>query len=284
MKNFGILFNPNYQEKERIFKLLQDLHRSKNLEFFKIPEQSEFLPKFIKTIDNMEKSKIDCILTFGGDGTFLRAINFSLKANAPLLGINLGQLGFLSESNLKELEKSIDDLKNNKFKIQERMLLRVQIKRDGKQVFLASALNDAVIHRGQAPKLIDIYISSNRRFVVETRCDGIIASTPTGSTAYNLSAGGPIISPLMEAIVLTPLNPHVLTVRPMVFSAADTIRFMIKQTQSECLLQMDGRNSYNLRNQDEVIVSSSPQKVKFIKLSNKTFFQILRKKFHLGQK
>ncbi|RLC50837.1 MAG: NAD(+) kinase [Candidatus Cloacimonadota bacterium] len=284
MKNFGIFFNPNYQDKKAIFDLLKQLYENKNLRFFKSEEQREVLPDFIRCLKKEKNVKLDCIFVFGGDGTILKALNFSLKTKAPILGINLGKLGFLSESSLKELEKSIDDLKKNKFKVQARMLLKVILRRNKKVIFSSLALNDAVIYKGEAPKLIDVKISSNRRFVVETRCDGVIAATPTGSTAYSLSAGGPILSPIMDAIVVAPLNPHILSVRPMVFSSDDNIGFTIMNADHKILLQLDGQNRFELHKGDKILVTAASQKVDFIKLSNRTFYQILRKKLHMGKK
>lgn len=283
MENFGVFFNPELANNEQILKVLMQLTEKKNLTLYKQEEQKEFLPDFIK-VYKPDIVKLDCILTFGGDGTFLRAVNFSLKANAPLLGVNMGNLGFLSDTSLTELETSIDDLKKNKFKVQNRMMLKVVLKRKNKVLLSSTALNDVVIHRGSTPNLIEIALSSNRRFVLETRCDGIIASTPTGSTAYSLSAGGPIISPVMDAIVITPINPHVLTVRPMVFGSCDTLKMELSHSESENLLQLDGNNMHTLIGGDSVLISSAPVKVKFIKLSNKTFYQILRKKLHMGKK
>jgi NAD+ kinase len=273
MQNFGIFFNPDFLDKQSVFKLLKKLHKTKKLNLFKFPEQKDLLPDFIDLIE--EPSRY---------GTLLRAIQYSLVANAPLLGINLGKLGFLSESSITELEKSIDDLKNNKFKVQKRMLLKAVLKRKNKIIFSNLALNDAVIYKGETPKLIDIRFYSNRRFVVETRCDGIIVSTPTGSTAYSLSAGGPILSPVMEAIIVSPLNPHILSVRPMVFSPNDKLNFKIKTSNGESILQLDGRNIHMLHAEDEIIVTGASPKVSFIKLTNKTFYQILRKKLHMGKK
>ena len=284
MQNFGIFFNPDFLDKQSVFKLLKKLHKTKKLNLFKFPEQKDLLPDFIDLIEEPSRSKLDCILSFGGDGTLLRASQYSLVANAPLLGINLGKLGFLSESSITELEKSIDDLKNNKFKVQKRMLLKAMLKRKNKIIFSNLALNDAVIYKGETPKLIDIRFYSNRRFVVETRCDGIIVSTPTGSTAYSLSAGGPILSPVMEAIIVSPLNPHILSVRPMVFSPKDKLSFKIKTSNGESILQLDGCNIHMLHAEDEIIVTGASQKVSFIKLTNKTFYQILRKKLHMGKK
>jgi len=284
MKNFGIFFNPHYENKEPIYKLLEKLRRKNNLNFYKLMEQEKILPDFVKTLNLLKKDKLNCILVFGGDGTILKALEFSLKTEAPILGINLGKLGFLTESNIRELEKSIDDLKINKFKIQSRMLLKVIVRRNKKNIFSSLTLNDAVIYKGEIAKLIDIHIMSNRRFVVETRCDGIIAATPTGSTAYSLSVGGPILSPLLDAIVVSPINPHVLTVRPMVFSSEDNLNFKVKSKNSGSILQLDGKNSYKISEEDEIIVTGASKKVNFIKLSNRTFYQILRKKLHMGKK
>ncbi len=282
MKNFGVFLNPQSKHIEQIASILTHLVAKNGITFFKLKEQANLLPDFVEVFKD-NQTKLDCILTFGGDGTFLRAVNFSLSTETPLLGVNLGKLGFLSDTSLTELENSIVDLMKRKFKVQERMMLKVTVKRESETIITGTALNDVVIHRGFTPSLIDIDLSANRRFVVQTRCDGIIVSTPTGSTAYSLSAGGPIISPVMDAIVITPLNPHVLTVRPMVFSANDTLQLKILNSESTSLLQLDGRNIHDLKVGDKVTVSSATEKVKFIKLSNKTFYQILRKKFHMGK-
>lgn len=282
MENFGIVFNPQFAQEKHILKVLENLNKQKNIGFYKQKNQNNMLPEFIKDYD--DKISLDCILTFGGDGTFLRAVDFSLKTDAPLLGVNLGNLGFLADCSLEELESSIGVLQKKKFKIQHRMMLKIELRRKRKIILSAIALNDAVINRGITPSLIDLNLSCNRRFVVETRCDGIVASTPTGSTAYSLSAGGPIISPVVEAIVITPLNPHVLTVRPIVFSSQDILEIEVIKSKSNSLLQLDGRNTYELLEGDKVKITSAPDKVKFIKLGNKAFFQILRKKFHMGKK
>lgn len=282
MEKFVVFFNPTYIDNNQIFDLLKTLHAKRRMSFYKFPEQNGFLPDFIEEVT--EETKPDCILSFGGDGTFLRAVHFSLKEQTPLLGVNLGKLGFLADSSLDELEKSIDELKINKFKIQERLLLKAVVKRDGKVILTDLALNDAVIYKGQIPRLIDIKFTCNQRLVVDTRCDGIIVATPTGSTAYSLSAGGPLLSPVMEALIVAPLNPHILSVRPMVFSAKDKLEFVVQDSHEQGVLQLDGRNAIELLQGDEIIVTKASCKVKVIKLTNKTFFQILRKKFHMGRK
>ncbi|MFC1887485.1 NAD(+)/NADH kinase [Candidatus Cloacimonadota bacterium] len=283
MKNFGIFVNPYYDGLNDLFRILKELRDKNDLNYYKLNMKDIDFPDFIDTLGKMEADTLDCILTFGGDGTFLRAVEFSLKYDTPLLGINLGKLGFLSESSLEELEKSIDDLKKNKFRLQARLLLKVTLKRQGKVIFTSTALNDVVINKGALPKLIDVRVSSNRRYVMDARCDGILAATPTGSTAYSLSGGGPIISPVMNAIVVNPLNPHILSLRPIVFNASDIIELKLINTSADCLLQLDGKNDHNLKEGDEVLVTADSRKVKFIKLTNKTFYQILRKKLHMGR-
>ena len=261
--------------------LLKKLYKTKKVNFFQLQKLDQKLPEFIKIAD--EQVALDCILSFGGDGTFLKAMHLSLAKNAPLLGINIGKLGFLSDSSLHELEKSIDDLMKKKYKIQKRMLLKVSLRRKGEIIFSDLALNDAVIYKGETPRLANIKISSNKRFVLDTRCDGIIVASPTGSTAYSLSAGGPLLSPVMDAIIVSPLNPHILSVRPMVFSAADKLEFSVLELHFEGVLQLDGSNVAKLQTGDEILVTSANRKVEIIKLTNKTFYQILRKKMHMGK-
>ncbi len=283
MNNYGIFVNPYSHNLDELFVILAKLKEKNDLNYYKLNNKEVKFPDFINDQEAIGKTKLDCIFSCGGDGTFLHAVEYSLKYDSPLLGINLGKLGFLSESSLQELEKSIDDLKNNRFQLQERLMLKVTLKRKGKVIYSALALNDVIINKGDLPKLIDIRVSSNRRFVMDARCDGIIAATPTGSTAYSLSAGGPLISPLMNAIVVNPLNPHILSLRPIVFNASDLIQLELTNSSSECLLQLDGKNDHIMIEGDELMVTAASCKTKFIKLTNKTFYQILRKKLHMGK-
>jgi NAD+ kinase len=200
------------------------------------------------------------------------------------MGINLGHLGFLSEISLEELGKSIQELKKEKYKILSRMMLKITIRGKDKKIINDLALKDVVISKGYKPKLINLKVYDDRRYVFSTRCDGIIAASPTGSTAYSLSAGGPILSPVMDAIVVVPITPHVLTVRPIVFPAHNKISFVIKEEAETSWLQLDGQNCAQLFAGDRITVTSAQLKVDFISLSNRTFFKTLRNKMHLGKK
>lgn len=285
MKNFGLFIHPSYAKRENLFDLIHELKSEYNLNFYGFDSQKEYLSSYTgKTLpeDKLE-IKLDCILVFGGDGTILRAKDIALKAKAPILGINLGYLGFLSESTLADLKKSIKDLLKNRYKLQQRMLLSVTLKRKNAVVYHGLALNDAVIYKADSPRLMHIRIYNSGRFVLDTRCDGIIASTPTGSTAYSLSAGGPILSPVMNAIVVSPLNPHILSIRPMVYPDSDKLMFKVHGIENPARLQIDGINAFEIHEEDELTVTASKKQVQFIKLSNRTFYKILRNKMHLGK-
>ena len=282
MKNFAVCINPSFSDKESIFNLLKSLRNSGDICFFSNADEQELMPDIIQAMPK-KNAKIDCILVFGGDGSILRAKKLALETGAPILGINLGYLGFLSESVLPEIASSLHNLKLGKYKLLHRMLINCQLKRDGKVVYQGLALNDTVIYKAGSPGLIHVRIKASGRYVFDTRCDGVIACTPTGSTAYSLAAGGPILAPQMQAIVLSPLNPHILSIRPMVFPSSERLTMKIHGLQQTAMLQIDGENSYPLLEGDELSVTASERTVPFIKLSNRTFYQILRKKLHLGK-
>ncbi len=191
MKNFAIFVNPAFAEKPAISGLLKDLATEYRINFYGIREQRDLLPEEISFLDpdSPARPEIDCVLVFGGDGTILKAKDLALSFGAPVLGINLGWLGFLSETTLGELKTSIRDLLNHKYRLLPRMLINCQLRRNKEIIFKGLALNDAVIHKADTPRLIHVRIFTGGRFVFDTRCDGVVASTPTGSTAYSLAAG-----------------------------------------------------------------------------------------------
>lgn len=281
MKKIGIYTNGLNQNREAITENLGSFKKKHDPELYAPEEIASFLPPFIKPYK--EKEVLDAVLVFGGDGTILGAVEFALKSSAPILGINMGKLGFLSDFSIAEFDKYIGNLINSEYRVFERMLLEALVRKNGKTLFHSYALNDAVINKGLVSKLIEIRLYCNGDFVVETRCDGMIASTPTGSTAYSLSAGGPILAPEMEALIVAPLCPHVLSVRPMVFPADAELRFKMTKAYSETMLQLDGKNVHSIVDGDNVIVRAAKKKVKFITLTGKNFYQTLRKKLHMGK-
>ncbi len=285
MKNFAIYINPAFPDQASIFELLETLRQEYDICFFGAKEQQALLPPLIEICDPGEEGfpRIDCVLVFGGDGTILRAMHIALKTGAPILGINLGYLGFLSETTLSELKASLQNLLNQRYKLLNRMLLNCQLKRRGRVIYQALALNDAVIYKAETPRLIHVRIFNLGRLVFDTRCDGVIASTPTGSTAYSMSAGGPLLAPELKAMLLSPINPHLLSIRPIVFSSSDRILMRVYGLDRPAWLQIDGVNCSRIEENDEVVITAAKQQVPFIKLSNRTFYQILRNKLHLGK-
>ncbi|HNZ33260.1 MAG TPA: NAD(+)/NADH kinase [Candidatus Cloacimonas sp.] len=284
MQNFAVYINPDFSHKKNIYTLLEKLKDNSEINFFSIDSIPDLPKELFKPMPKPANRKhIDCILVFGGDGTILKAKDIALLTGAPILGINLGYLGFLSESVLPEIASSIENLKQGKYRLLQRMLINCRLKREGKIIYEALALNDAVIYKAESPGLIHIRIKASSRYVFDTRCDGIIAATPTGSTAYSLSAGGPILAPEMKAIVLSPLNPHILAIRPMVFPSTELLTMKVYGLRQAALLQIDGQNVMPIQEGDEVLVTSSQRSVSFIKLSNRTFYQILRRKLNLGK-
>jgi NAD+ kinase len=294
MRNFAVFINPGFADKDSIFSLLYRLkdedkaqsNGGKELLFYGESTQKEILRDPVQVVDFDNGNvvpPIDCILVFGGDGTILKAKELALKANAPILGINLGYLGFLSESTLPEISASIRDLVAGKYQILSRMLIICTLKREGRVLLQTEALNDAVVYKGENPGLINARIFARGRYVFDARCDGMVVCTPTGSTAYSLSAGGPILAPQMKAMVLSPLNPHLLTIRPMVFPSDEKLCMKIYKLSQPAWLQIDGCNICPVLDQDEIHITASPREVQFIKLSKRTFYRILRNKMHLGK-
>lgn len=285
MKSFGLFIHHKLRDSQRVFDLLDQLRQSYGYSFIGDCEQEDLLPDFVKCYDwgSGKLPRIDAILVFGGDGTILRAKKLALATGAPMLGINLGYLGFLSETTLSEIQSSLETLVKGKYKLLTRMLLDARVQRNKENVYHGLALNDAVIYKAATPRLINVRLFNNKRYIFDARCDGFIASTPTGSTAYSLAAGGPIIAPEMNALILSPINPHLLSVRPMVFQAQDKLMMRVYNMDEPACLQIDGVNSLYLEEQDEMHITASHQTVSFIKLSQRSFYRILRTKLHLGK-
>jgi len=280
MYNIGLIFKPNLKEIDEIFQELLKIERDFGVCFYVlegIDQSKSPLPFIIKN----EETKIDYILCFGGDGTMLRSVESSIEYDAPVLGVNFGKLGFLSESSFKELKNSIEDIVSKKYYLETRMLIDVYINNDIEVI--KKALNDVAIFKGNDSKLLKIRLYENTQYVYETRSDGMVVSTPTGSTAYSLSAGGPILSPSMSAMIVTPLNPHVLSVRPMVFSDNDVIELRLS-TNEKANIQIDGISYGELDCNDKVVIRKSKDVVKFVKLTQKSFYNILRTKFNMGKR
>ncbi len=220
----------------------------------------------------------DVAVVFGGDGTILRFAGYAAMADLPILGINCGNLGYMAELEGHTPEK-LQRLFTGEYSVEERMMLTVNVLRDGQPVFRADCLNDAVVSYGQLPHLVTFELSERGVPFASYHADGMIFSTPTGSTAYSLSAGGPIVDPVLKAIIATPVCAHSLTARPTVFSAQSMLSLKVcEQKKGEAYLTSDGEHNFLLVPGDEVHVSESPLTTRLIRFSHAPFGTVLSAK------
>lgn len=222
------------------------------------------------------------ILLFGGDGTFLHTAHHFIGTNIPLLGVNLGSLGFMTDIEIKEFQKTFKKLIAGNYHLEKRMMIESKIIRNNNEVFHSYSLNDLVINRGADAGLIDIKLFVNDELASSYNGDGLVVATPTGSTAYSLSAGGPIVNPRTEAIVITPICPHSLHVRPMVIGGQEEIEIVVNCKINDMKANSDGRYNFKLRNNDRIIIKKSKKKINVIKFSDHSFYSTLRKKMRVG--
>jgi len=221
----------------------------------------------------------DLIIVIGGDGTFLGAARSVAQYEVPMLGINRGRLGFLTDIMPSEMEQGVKSVLNGEFKIENRFLLKAQIFRDGKVIAEDCALNDVVLHPGQSIRMIEFDLHIDDQFVYSQKSDGLIVSTPTGSTAYALSAGGPLVHPSMQALVLVPMFPHSLNNRPIVVGSEAhlCIRVGHKNTLPPHV-SLDAQNHLEMEHGDELHIMKYPQSVKLIHLEGHNYFETCRTK------
>lgn len=223
-------------------------------------------------------SNSDIIIVLGGDGTLLNIARQSAPYNVPLFGVNLGYLGFLTEVEENNLYPALEDLISGEYEIEKRMMLVATVEKDGIELEKSIALNDVGITKGPFSRIISLGIYINDSFVDLYSADGVIVSSPTGSTAYSLSAGGPIVSPDLEVLIITPICPHVLHSRPLVISNSDIVQIEVCMNDTEVMLTLDGQQGYKVKSGDIVTVGQSKYYTSLIKLKNRDFFQVLRQK------
>lgn len=225
--------------------------------------------------------KSDVIITVGGDGTIIRYGKLAAKAGKPVIGVNAGRIGFLAQVEPNELHL-IKKLKSGEFTVEKRMLLNIDVVEDGKVKSNFVAMNDAVITSGFILRIIDVkaYIGNE---CVSYRADGMIISTPTGSTAYSLSAGGPIIDPVTECMVLTPICSHTLTARPIILNRDATLKIKAQSLKkSDIYFSVDGRRAGEIKPNTELVITKSPYNIDLIRLDNKSFYRTISEKFKDG--
>jgi NAD+ kinase len=230
---------------------------------------------------------VDIVLVLGGDGTLIGMADCIADAGSgiPILGVNFGSLGFLTEVTLPELYRSLEHALNGRAHIEERMMLRATTTNRGEVLTQSIALNDAVITKTARSRMIDLSVYVGDEFVTRVRADGLIIATPTGSTAYNMSAGGPIVQPKVDAMIITPIAPHTLTNRPIVIPGSSTVRVQpTMDARDEIVFTLDGQSTFPVHAGDEISVARALKPLRLIRPTTRSYFEVLRTKLKWGER
>lgn len=278
MKYFRFVVKDNPPAREEARRIKSWLEKEKGVVVY--GEEEKDPSPFWKSEE--DPRPLDLLVVLGGDGTFLKAARLYGHRQAPILGINLGGLGFLTEIALDEAQTLFEMILKGDYQTEERMMLQARILREGETLPALSFLNDAVINKGALARIIELETSIGGQFLTSYRGDGLIVSTPTGSTAYNLSAGGPILHPALNTIILTPICPFTLTNRPIILGDDSVIDIRLGSKVSEVWLTYDGQVGYPLKPGDVVRVQKAEKPLRLIKTPFKNYFEILRTKLKWG--
>ncbi|TDA67801.1 MAG: NAD(+)/NADH kinase [Clostridia bacterium] len=284
MKAIGIVAN---LQKEKSYHLLQDIVgwlQARRVEVFLPAEKARSVGLVSLAVGEAElPSRVDCILVLGGDGTLLDAARLASAAGTPLLGVNLGQLGFLAELEPDDVFAGLERLLEGRYRLEERSMLTSELARQGQVKTSVTALNDVVIAKGAFSRMLELETLVGGVYVTTYLADGLIIASPTGSTAYSLAAGGPLVAPEVEAIILTPICPHTFYVRPLVIPADETVQVTLSTAAgAEVMLTVDGQVGYNLCQGDVIRIGRAGVPARLVRFGEQDFYSTLRRKLFGG--
>jgi NAD+ kinase len=283
MKTIGIISKPGKPEPPEILRELVPWLEKRGVTVLIDRDSAGAIGR-----DGCQRSEIpdlvEVLIVLGGDGSMLSAARLVAEKGIPILGVNLGGLGFITEVKRTEIYTAMEKIIQGECSIEERMMLQANIIRHGEKIAAYTALNDVVITKGALARIIDLETFIGGSYVSVYKSDGLIISTPTGSTAYNLSAGGPIIHPAHDCIVITPICPHTLTNRPIVISGESLVEVRLKSDSEDVFLTMDGQVGFSLRMDDRIEISKSPHKTRLLLPCERDYFQVLREKLKWGER
>lgn len=285
MRVISIIAKPHAENIEVLLRKIISFLRNNNIELL-FDKRTASIIKSTTFVEEEEiRLKSNLIIVIGGDGTLLSAARILKGKETPIIGINMGRLGFLTEIKAEEAINMLEEFLSGKASIEKRMKLDCKLMEDNTEVFQSEVLNDVVINKGALARMIDIELVIDGQFVNALRADGIIFSTPTGSTAYNLAAGGPIVYPELNSIIITPICPHSLTHRPIVISKNSKINISIKNNYENIFLTCDGQigRRLNKDSSNDIIITKANTYVKLVTSSNRNYYSLLKEKLRWGQ-
>src|SRR5579863_2885987 len=286
IKTVGIISRPRREDIARVVPPLVNWLKSHGVEVTCDSETGDCLGHV--TVQTRKREELpgctDLLIVLGGDGTLLSAARLAANRNVPILAVNLGGLGFLTTVSQDELYSILEEIFSGKHRVSERVMLEAEILRNGTVIRRQIALNDAVLNKAALARIMDLELRVDAEYVTTYKADGLILSTPTGSTAYSLAAGGPIVYPSVEAFVITPICPHTLTNRPLVIPDSATIEVSFKSEDDAVFLTLDGQIGVELARGDRVRMRKAAKKLLLVRPARKSYYEILRSKLKWGER
>ncbi|MBN1277145.1 MAG: NAD(+)/NADH kinase [Deltaproteobacteria bacterium] len=282
-RSIGIIYKHNHKAAKSEAEKLEAWFRKKGIPVYSEEMEAKEQMNWPSEEPTSIPKTVDCVVVLGGDGTLLGAARRIGRYGVPILGVNMGGLGFLTDVPVDHLYTVIEMIINGSLEIESRVMLETRVQRVKNEICHFHVLNDVVINKSTLARIIDLDVSINGEFLTTFRADGLIIATPTGSTAYNLSAGGPVLYPTMETIILTPICPFALTNRPIIVPDSAEIQIeMGKESEERVVLTFDGQVGFDLYYGDRVIIGKSKEKINLFKPPDYSYFKILRTKLRWG--
>jgi NAD+ kinase len=282
IKKIGIVAKRNKPEAVDVIKDLVPFLKDRGIETILDAETAALSGEASSLKGEDIPKKSDMVIVLGGDGTLLHAARMVGKEEIPILGVNLGSLGFLTDVALEELYKTIEKVLSGDFKTEERMMLKAVVTGSDGKTFDLSVLNDVVINKGVLARIINLEVMVNGAYLTTYNADGLIVSTPTGSTGYSLSAGGPVVHPTLSAIIINPICPHSLTNRPILVPDDSAIEIRLLSGDSDVFVTLDGQVGVDFAEGNTVVVTKSKRKVRLIEPPERDYYDVLRTKLNWG--
>ncbi|MGH9944129.1 MAG: NAD(+)/NADH kinase [Pyrinomonadaceae bacterium] len=289
IRRVGVLVKPDQPEAVRTICRLAEWLGARGVQLAAGPKVDAGMVKAetgcaVETLEHDALAEsVDMIVVLGGDGTMIATARLLDKREVPVLGINFGTLGYLAEFRVEEMTQALESIFAGDYRVDRRVMLAAELYRGEERLLRNRVLNDVVVSKSALARIIEIETWLERQFVNCFRADGLIISTPTGSTAYSLSAGGPVVYPSMNAVVITPICPHTLSNRPLVVPDDAEIEIILKTPREEVALTLDGQVGFGMEANDRVVITKSRTAFNLMQPSNRNYFEVLRGKLKWGR-